>query len=434
MIVSLAIAVATKAPISIKLGLPELDRMVIYEENLRAEGGSQAFVKFSKRLPTIKKLGVNVIWLMPIYPVGKLRSAGGLGSPYAVADFDSVSPEFGTEADVRNLITAIHKQDMFVILDWVPNHTAWDHSWITKHPEWYAKNEKGEMIPPPGTNWNDVAELNYDSSSLREAMTTSMVGWVKKFDIDGFRVDTADWVPDDYWKSAVPTIRKSTNKKLLMLAEGFRKEHYDAGFELTYAWPFFDKVAAVFKGEAATQINKVSLDETKGLPKGAKRLRFVTNHDKSAWEGSPTEFFSSPAGVRAASVITYLYPNGIPLIYSGQEVAWESRIPIFDSSTIDWNDKTSETQFISKLMALRAKSPFNATACTDFSNNDVVAFSVGQGTISGLTLVNVRNKPVTFKVSKSYNGKWIDSFTRKPLSIGSEVTLKPFEFKIVTRD
>ncbi len=210
--------VAVALALALSTNVPSLDRAVVYEANLRAHAPEYGFKAVTRRLGAIRKLGVNVLWLMPIQPVGKLRSAGGLGSPYAPASFDLVNPEFGSEADFRDLVRSAHRQKMAVILDWVANHTAWDHPWIAQHPNWYTRNAKGEIQIPAGTNWQDVADLDFGNPEMRKAMAASMQSWIDRFDIDGFRCDTADNVPFDFWKDAIQGLRAKSPRKLLMLA------------------------------------------------------------------------------------------------------------------------------------------------------------------------------------------------------------------------
>lgn len=433
MLCQLAVALSLSASTTVEPGFPGLDQVTIYEANLRAEGSNEAFRSLTNRLESIQSLGINTIWLMPVYPVGKLKSAGGLGSPYSVSNFDALNPEFGSESDFRTLITRAHELKLRVILDWVPNHTAWDHPWIQLHPNWYSKNEKGEIIIPSGTNWQDVADLDYDNNDLRNRMTKSMVGWINKYDIDGFRVDTADWVPDEYWKSAISEIRLSTVKPLIMLAEGFGSKHFDSGFDLRFGWPFYDETVKVIKGESAKQIRSAAKHELKGVPEQSRHLRFITNHDKAAWEGTPLETFGSDEAIKVATVVTYLYPGGTPLVYSGQEVAWTERIPIFDRSSISWTLRPDRREFISQLLSLRKQNPFNVGASSDFSNDDVVAFHLKYQNKESIVLANMRSKQMAIEIPQRLHGEWNDHFIGRQTAIGSAVTLKAYQYSVLIR-
>ncbi len=408
--------------------LPPLLKVVVYEANLRAEGPRGGFVALTSRLGSIQALGVNVLWLMPVQPVGKVRSAGGLGSPYATADYDMVNPEFGTPAELRRLIDEAHRRKMAVILDWVANHTAWDNPWIKSHPDWYTHDAKGNITIPAGTNWNDVADLNYDKPALRTAMIDAMKGWVDRFGIDGFRCDTADWVPADFWKQAIARLRAASPRPLLMLAEGFRKENAASGFDLEYGWPFYDRLKAVFKGEKASNLAGAAAQEARN---GGRHLRFVTNHDKDAWEGTPTDFFRTTAGVRAATVVTAFYGGGTPLVYEGQEVAWPKRIPIFDRTSVDWFSNPAERTWLGSLLALRrSHAALREGATVDFSTSDAVAFRRRSGGDEALVVANVRDHATSVSVS---SGTWRDGLSGRPVRLGPTIELPPFGYRVYVR-
>lgn len=413
--------------------VPDLPAAVVYEANLRALAPNVGFDGLRARLPQIKTLGVNVLWLMPVQPVGKVRSAGGLGSPYAVADFNGFNAEFGDEARFRRLVAAAHKLKMAVILDWVGDHTAWDCSWIEDHPDWYLHTASGAISIPAGTGWNDVAALDYKNRTMRAAMVRSMARWVSEFAIDGFRCDAADRIPIDFWRDAIATLRKATSKRLLMLAEGFRAEDYAAGFDLTYGWDFCSKLREVFKGGPATEIAKSAAFEARGIPVGARRLRFVTNHDISAWEGSTLEFYKTPDGLRTAFTIAALY-GGTPLIYAGQEVDWDKRIPIFDESAIDWKRSPETIRWLGRLIALRQATPaFLVGELTDFSTFDVVAFSRAKGGDQAIVLANVRNQAVIATIPSDLRGRWKDGLSGADISIDSQVRLAPYGRAVFVR-
>jgi glycosidase len=410
-----------------------LDDTVVYEANLRALGPKGGFAALTTRLDAIQKLGANVLWLMPVQPVGKLRSAGGLGSPYATADYDSLNPEFGTESEFRALIASAHRHKLAIIIDWVANHTAWDNPWVKEHPDWYTHDAKGQITIPAGTNWQDVADLNYDMPALRVAMIKSMCGWVKRYGIDGFRCDTADWVPFDFWKDAVTKIRGSSSKPLLMLAEGYRPDQYTAGFDLTYGWHFYDRLVAIFKGQKASTLKIAASEEAQGIPAGARRLRFTTNHDKDAWEGTPLDFYKTPVGVRGAFVIASLY-GGTPLIYTGQEVGWSQRIPIFDRSTVDWSAQAETGRWMASLMRVRREHPsLNRGDLRDLSSDDIVAFRKHLGADESLVAVNVRGHRSSLTLPKELKGGWHDAASGASVTVQGEISLEAYESRILVR-
>ena len=404
--------------------------MVVYEANLRALSPKVGFQALTSRLDNIKKLGVNVLWVMPVQPVGKLRSAGGLGSPYAVADFDKINPEFGTALDFQMLVDSAHKRGIAVLIDWVPNHTAWDHPWIKAHPDWYTKDSSGNIVMPAGTNWQDVADLNYDVAPLRKAMIKSMQGWVERYGIDGFRIDTADYLPFEFWKEAVPSIRSASKRPLFMLAEGFRPDHYKAGFDIAFGWPFFDALRDIYGGAPAKKLGQNVAMEAKGIPQGARRLRFTTNHDKAAWEGTTREFFKTDAGAKGAFVAMALH-GGTPLIYTGQEANWQSRIPIFDHSVIDWTGEEKEGKWIGDLMTLRDSNlALREGTLVDLSTDNVIMFTKAHGKDQALVIVNPRDREASVSVAASLEGSWEEGLTGRSVKIDNSIRIPAYGFGI----
>jgi 1,4-alpha-glucan branching enzyme len=413
--------------------LPPLSECVVYEENIRAEGPQVGFKSVIRRLDSIKKLGVNVLWLMPVTPVGKLNSAGDLGSPYAFASFESINPEFGTEHDFRELISTAHRKGMAVIIDWVANHSAWDNPWISTHPDWYQHDRQGKIVWPPGTHWKDVAQLDYKNRDVWQAMTGAMQSWVDRYDIDGFRFDSVEYVPNPFWKEAVESLRKHSNKPLLMLAEGFRPDLYEADFDLTYSWPFYDQLVGIFQGQKASRLAQVVRMESVGVPRTKERLRFATNHDKYAWDGTPLETFKSEAAVRAAFAISVLC-GGVPLIYSGQEVNWPRRIPIFSHSSIDWSTNPAMRSWITTVLAIRNQFPvMKRGAVSDLSSEDAVVLHRTLGDVESLIIVNVRDRSLRVSIPLELAGQWRDEISKTKVSLDSSLSSQPYSVTILLR-
>ena len=219
--------------------MPKKEDAIIYQVNILAFSQAGNLKGVQERLSYIQELGVNVIYLMPIYPVGIERKAGGLGSPYSVKDYKAVNANFGTLEDLRVLVEEAHKKNMAVVLDWVANHTSWDNVWITAHPSWYQKDANGNIIIPPGTNYNDVAQLDFNNTDMKAAMIDAMSYWVYNANIDGFRCDYADFVPQNFWSDAITALRKIKNQNILMLAEGSKVSNFAAGFDYTFGFGFF---------------------------------------------------------------------------------------------------------------------------------------------------------------------------------------------------
>jgi len=278
-----------------------------------------------------------------------------------------------------------------------------------------------------------VAALDYRNSAMRAAMIESMKGWLTRFDIDGFRCDSSDRMPDDFWKTAIGALRASASKRLLMLAEGFRAEDYAEGFDLTYGWDFCSKLREVFNGKAATEIAASSAFEARDIPTKARRLRFVTNHDMSAWDGSTLEFYKTHEGLRTAFTVAALY-GGTPLIYMGQEVEWDKRIPIFDQSSIDWTKNEDASRWIGQLMDLRRTQPaFLTGTVDDRSTADIVAFARSKGADEALVLANVRDRPASVTLPNGLQGTWRNGLSGKNVYLDSSVTLPPYGRLVLVR-
>ena len=237
----------------------------------------------TRGLDRIQAVGANVVWLMPIYPVGIANRKGTLGSPYAVRDYLAVNPEFGTVADFKALVQAVHARGMKLILDWVPNHTAWDNVWVQQHPAFYVRDDSGALTVPRDdkgklTDWTDVAQLNYKNPEMRRAMIDAMRHWLVQFGIDGFRVDAAGFVPDDFWQEALPKLRASVKRPILLLAEWGDVKMHRFGFDLTYAWDSYSHLKAVWDSVPASRFVEQELADLKTVP---SRRHATALHDES---------------------------------------------------------------------------------------------------------------------------------------------------------
>ena len=306
---------------------------VIYEINVRQYSEAGTFEAVREDLPRIKELGVDILWLMPIHPIGEVKRKGSMGSPYAVKDYFGINPEFGTEEDFRRFVDDAHAQGFKVILDWVANHTAWDNQKIFDRPEWYTTNEDGEIIHPEGTDWEDVADLDYDDPELREYMGDALVYWVEEFGIDGYRCDVAGMVPTEFWNDVRP--RLDAIKPTFMLAEWQEPELHEEAFSATYAWRWKEIMQDIVKGEAnATNLAGYYADYQSDWPKGAMRMTYTDNHDQNTWDGLAQEIYGD--AYEAAIVLSFT-GDGIPLIYSGQECMNPNQLAFFEKDEIVWN-------------------------------------------------------------------------------------------------
>ena len=327
---------------------------VIYEVNVRQFSEEGTFNAFAKDIDRLKDLGIDILWFMPVYPISEKNKKGTLGSYYAVSDYEAVNPEFGTMEDFENMVAKIHEAGMKIILDWVPNHTGWDHVWLENHKDYFTQDSAGNVIDPidPETGkswgWTDVADLNYDNKEMRQQMISSMLFWLDNKNIDGFRVDVAHNVPNDFWDEVQIALRANHNP--FMLAEGEVPYHRNSGtFAMDYAWTFHHLMNEIAKGEKpATAIDKW-LEEDRAKYNRGYHMQFITNHDENAWNG--TEFERMGDGVDAFAVLSFTF-DGMPLIYTGQESAYNKRMEFFEKDPVDWGTY-EKTDFYKTLIQLK---------------------------------------------------------------------------------
>ncbi len=321
--------------------------LTIYEVNLRHYTKSGTFKEFETHLPRLQSLGVGILWFMPIQPIGLKERKGTLGSYYSIKDYCAVDPQYGTIEEFTALVEKIHSMGMYVILDWVANHTSWDNDLTKTHRHYYTCNERGEL-KPPNKEWTDVVELNYKEPELRRYMVEAMKFWINRTDIDGFRCDMANLVPTDFWEFA----RKELDqvKPLFMLAEAEQRELLEGAFDAIYNWNLFHAMNRIGKGESNAWDISTKLDyEIFQFPSHAYQLMFTSNHDENAWNGTELERLNY--GLETFTVL-YFTLTGIPLIYSGQEAANTKRLSIFEKDEIEWKDDKMFNLY-SKLISLK---------------------------------------------------------------------------------
>ena len=312
---------------------------VIYEVNVRQFTPEGTFNAFARHLPRLQQQGVDILWFMPVQAIGEKNRKGKLGSYYSVRDYRGFNPEFGSQADFRRIVDAAHARGMKVILDWVPNHTAYDHPWITAHPDWYERNPDGSIHPARDnegreTDWTDVAELNYASRDMRRAMIADMRWWLDVMNIDGFRCDVAGGVPDDFWVEARQALGRG-RPGLFMLAEA-EGPKYHRTFDMTYGWELHHLLNAVSQGKKpAADLGAYFAREDSVYPADAYRMYFTSNHDENSWNG--TEFERMKANHLPSYVVAATARNGMPLLYTGQEVSLNKRLRFFERDTVVWS-------------------------------------------------------------------------------------------------
>ena len=429
----LATVVACKPTQEVKKAfeMPAVEDISMYQVNPRVFAPENSLNAVAARIDSIRDLGVNVMWVMPIYPIGIEK---GKNSPYCISDYKAIAPEFGTIDDFKNLAKVCHEHGMGIILDWVANHTAWDHPWVKEHPDWYTHDEKTDtIIHPRPWDWYDVADLNYDNKDMRTAMIDAMKFWIVEVGIDGFRCDVADGVPADFWKDAINELRTAAgNRQIVMLAEGKRSDNFTVGgFDMNYGWDYKDELVKVWKGAPVSDLIKADKAEYDSLPAGKVKMRFTTNHDHST-EATPCQEFTNDRGAMAAYVAT-IFPHGGALIYSSQEVGYPEPINFF--KFVFFND-TATTEIYTEyqtLIKLYNEHPaLRKGKMTAYPDKDVLVFEKTDAAERFLVLANVRNEPKTIKVPENWVGhETDDEVTGQHIKLEANFELSPFQYLIL---
>lgn len=325
---------------------------VIYEVNLRQYTQEGTLQAFDQHIDRLADLGIDILWFMPIHPIGLEERKGELGSYYSVRDYRDVNPEFGTLEDFKKTIDLSHAKGMKVVLDWVANHTSRDHAWITEHPDWFIKDTTGAILAP--FDWSDVAQLDLKNPQMRAAMVEEMKFWVEEYGVDGFRCDVAWNVPAEFWEYAFSELKK-VRSDLFFLAEAENEDLVVNAFDAYYGWEMHHMMNKLAKGEAnATDFVKYVVEHVKRFPVNSIKLNFITNHDENSWAG--TEFERMGDAVKQMAVLTFCYP-GMPMLYSGQEVGLSKRLEFFKRDPITYEDPMNMTAFYKDLIALRDAHP-----------------------------------------------------------------------------
>lgn len=406
-------------------GVPATKDIVMYEVNIKTFTPAN-FQGVKARLDSIKALGVNVIWLMPIYPIGVLKAAG---SPYAVKDYKGVNTDFGSLDDLRSLVAQAHTLGMAVILDWVANHTAWDNAWIS-NKAWYQQDAAGNIIIPPGTNYSDVAALNFNNTDMRAAMISAMKYWVYTANIDGYRCDFADNITNDFWVQSIDTLQNIKTHKLIYLAEGSKAAEISAGFQLGYAFNYYGSVKALFGGtQTPANLLATNTAEIASLPSPGIKLRYITNHDVASTDGSTIAEYGGKQGALSAFAIT-AYMGGVPLIYSSQEVGYPGAIDFFKSVAVDYTANPDMIAAYKKILAFRAAHEAVKTgALTTYSDANVVAFEKTAGTDDVLILANTKSTAVTYNIPANLqNTTWVNGYTNASTTLSTTIALQPYAY------
>jgi len=410
----------------------------IYEVNIRQYTKEGSFKAFGKELPRLKDMGVKTLWFMPITPIAQKNKKGVLGSYYAASDYISINPEFGTLDDFRILVKDAHELGFKVIIDWVANHTGWDHKWTTEHPDYYKKDPAtGDFQIASGMD--DIIELNFHNQELVKAMIGAMKFWIEECDIDGFRCDLAFWVELEFWKEA----RKELDavKPLFWLGELDPIEHpeYMGTFDAAYTWTWMHKTEDFYKKNLSLHVLDTVLKEYDAIGDSSMRTWFTSNHDENSWNGSEYEKYGNMAKALAVFSCTW---NGIPLIYSGQELPNLKRLKFFEKDAIEWRENCELHDFYKTLLnlhtnnpALRAGDPGTKTEkLTPSDNQHIFAFLRKDGEQQVLVILNFSCTSASFLLD-SINGKFRDVFSFKEMEFSNKKSfqLNSWEYLVFER-
>lgn len=411
----------------------------IYEVNLRQYAKNSSFKTFEKEIPRLKSMGVDILWFMPIFPIGVKERKGTLGSYYAVKDYRAVNEEFGTMDDFKHLVNYAHSLGMHVIIDWVANHTAPDHKWTETNPDFYTKNAEGKFVPPT-TEWNDVIDLNYDNKTMRSTMIDAMKYWLTETKIDGFRCDKVDLVPLDFWIEMHEAL-VAVNPNIFMLAEGDKPE-FHAAFNMTYTWKGYEMFKKVAKGEYPARVIDDYLGEDKYYfsPKGV-RMYYTSNDEENSLKGTEKEIFGD--GAKSFYVLcATLY--GMPLLYSGQEAGLDKKLKMYDKDPIVWGSYAN-ADFYTRLLSLKKRSNalLHSESGGSFAkllNNapdQVYSFYRKKGKDEVVVILNLSNKEANVKFDRYlFAPSYTELFTDKKgtIKIEDEMKLKPWEYRVYVKD
>ena len=403
---------------------------VIYEVNTRQYTPEGTFKAMQAHLPRLKQLGVDILWFMPIHKIGVKDRKGELGSYYSIQDYKSINPEFGNMDDFKATVKEAHKLGFKVIIDWVANHTSRDSKWLIEHPEWFVKDKDGNVLAP--FDWSDVAKLDYTSKEMRAAMIDAMKFWLTEANIDGFRCDVAGEVPTDFWDDARRELDKV--KPVFMLAEAEKPELTLKAFDMDYAWNLHHIMNQIAQGKQdVSAISGYFKKQDSLYTKSAIRMSFTSNHDENTWNG--TEFERMGPAAKTFAALCYMMP-GMPLIYNGQEVAFNRRLEFFKKDSITWKGDASYTTFYKKLNQLRKANKAlwsgdnrNVSYKVDPKGNTlIIERTKEQNRV--VALFNMSGKEVQMATPSSAKKEYLSGKTYKP---NTKVTLKPWEFLIFVK-
>jgi len=417
---------------------PEWSKNInIYEVNVRQFTEEGTFKAFENHLPRLKELAIDVLWFMPINPIGEINRKGELGSYYSVKDYMDVNPEFGNLDDFKELIEQTHDMGFHILIDWVPNHSSWDNPIAKEHPEWYIKDSTGSFIPPLGTDWTDVIQLDWSQQGLQDYMIEAFKFWVN-LGVDGFRVDHPHKTPPEFWERV--RVELDEIKPVLMLAENEDQlEFMKKGFDMNYAWELHHIMNDVAQGKKNTRdLAKYFNKENKTYPNNVYRLRFMTNHDENSWAGTINERMGEAQ--KALAVFTFTIP-GVPLIYNGQEACLDKRLKFFERDPIAW-DECELTGFYKDLIKLKkdnialwnGENGGSMNLIKTFRNKRIFAFSREKDNNKIVVFLNLSNNTTRIKPNlKDLGGSYTDFTSGKEISfpLKDSLNLGTWDYKVL---
>ena len=424
----------------VRLKHPEWSKnATIYQINTRQFTEEGTFRAAERHLPRLKDLGAVILWLMPIHEIGAKNRKGSLGSPYAVKDYYAVNPEFGSLDDLKHFVKAAHDLGLYVILDWVANHTAWDNPLVHEHPEWYARDWKGDFRPTPWWDWADIIDLDYEQPAVRKYMTDALKYWVSEADIDGYRCDVAGFVPIDFWNNA----RKELDaiKPVFMLAEWESRDLHAEAFDMTYAWSWNEAMHRIATGKADVNSLYVYYSwNEKAYPADIMRMTFVSNHDHNAWEGTEFEKFGDAL---EAAIVLSVVGEGMPLIYNGQEAGNPKRLEFFEKDPIEWKEHPLG-DFYKKLFALKKantalwNAKWGARMVNVFNSapTKVLSFVRQNERDKVFAVLNLSDAPQTVTFDDSlYHGAYTEYFSQESVELlgSTQLELGPWQYRVFVR-
>jgi cyclomaltodextrinase / maltogenic alpha-amylase / neopullulanase len=413
-------------------------KATIYEVNIRQYTPEGTFVSFEKHLPRLKNMGVKILWLMPVHPIGEKNRKGGEGSYYSVKDYKAINPKFGTMDDFKRLVKLAHDNDMKIIIDWVANHSAFDNEWTKTNPDYYIKDSLGGFTPPAGTDWWDVADLDYSNNAMRLAMIDAMSYWLTEADIDGFRCDVAGMVPTDFWNEARLALDKV--KPVFMLAEAEQTDLHEKAFDMTYTWEFMNICNKIAKGEKSIlAIDEYMDNESKKFNANDYRMYFTSNHDENSWNGTEYERlgkYTQTFAVLAATI------DGMPLVYTGQESAMDYRLKFFEKDSVKWGSYPL-LDFYNRMLNLYLSNEalgnginggtFEKLAFK--SEGAVYGFTRTKGNNQVFVLLNFSDKMQTVELNQSMSGEFSNVFgnDKTILGNGQKYSIKPYGYIVYAK-